>query len=297
VVRKEVAAVKLLVSGATGFIGRQVLQFLQGLGCCRVIASARNEEKLRQLGADYIPYDLNVEQPDCYDRLGRPEAFIHLAWEGLPNYQESFHLDRNLAHHYRFLRSMVEQGLPSLTVTGTCYEYGLQNGCLQEKMPAAPTTCYGLAKDVLRRRLEALQKEHPFRLRWLRLFFLYGPGQPARTLLAQVDQALADGREAFDMSGGEQLRDYLPVGEAAALIAKVALQTRYDGIFNICSGQPISVRRLVEEHIAAQRTRLRLNLGVFPYPDHEPLAFWGDPARLHLAAAAFEEEQNHAANL
>lgn len=284
---------KVLVSGATGFIGRQVVQFLQGLGQCRLLASARNKEKLKQLGADYIVYDLNQEPRNCYDRLGQPEVLIHLAWEGLPHYQESFHLDRNQVNHYRFLRSMIEQGLPSLTVTGTCYEYGLQNGCLREEMPADPATCYGLAKDVLRRRLAALQKAHPFRLRWLRLFFMHGDGQPARTLISQVDRALAAGLEAFDMSGGEQLRDYLPAAEVAALIAKVALQTRHDGIFNICSGQPISVRRLVEGHIAAKRGRLRLNLGVFPYPDHEPLAYWGDPTRLRLALAAFEEEQQH----
>lgn len=283
------------MSGATGFIGKQVVQFLQSLGRWQILASARNEDKLKELGADYLVYDINQEHHDCYNRLGQPEVLIHLAWEGLPQYQESFHLDRNLINDYRFLRSMVAQGLPSLTVTGTCYEYGLQNGCLQEETPTGPTTCYGLAKDVLRRRLAALQKEHPFRLRWLRLFFMFGPGQPPRTLMGQVDQALAAGREAFDMSGGEQLRDYLPAREVAALIAKVALQTRLDGIFNICSGQPISVRRLVEEHIAAKRGRLRLNLGVYPYPDHEPLAYWGDPTRLRLAEAAFAEEQKHIA--
>ena len=286
---------KVLVSGATGFIGKQVVKFMQGQGKWRILTSARNEEKLQELGADYLVYDLNHELENCYDRLGQPEVLIHLAWEGLPNYQESFHLDRNLVNHYRFLKSMIEQGLPSLTVTGTCYEYGLQNGCLQETRPTNPTTCYGLAKDVLRRRLEALQQEHPFRLRWLRLFFMYGDGQPARTLMAQVDRALAAGLEAFDMSGGDQLRDYLPTGEVAAMIAKVALQPRHDGIFNICSGQPISVRRLGEEHIAAKRGRLRLNLGVFPYPAHEPMAYWGDPTRVRLALTAFEEEENHAA--
>lgn len=286
---------KVLVTGATGFIGRQVINFLKRLGHCRLLASARNAKKLKELGVDYLVCDLNAEQPDCYERLGRPEVLIHLAWEGLPNYQEAFHLDRNLVNHYRFLKSMLEQGLPSLTVTGTCYEYGLQNGCLPERLPANPTTCYGLAKDILRRRLEGLQSRRPFRLRWLRLFFLHGNGQPARTLMGQVDRALADGREALDMSAGEQLRDYLPVTEVAARIAKVALQSRYEGIFNICSGQPVSVRRLVEEHIAAQGGRLRLNLGVYPYPEHEPLAFWGDPTKLGLAVAAFEEEWSNAA--
>jgi dTDP-6-deoxy-L-talose 4-dehydrogenase (NAD+) len=114
--------------------------------------------------------------------------------------------------------------------------------------------------------------------------------------MGQLDLALAAGRESFDLSRGEQLRDYLPAAEVAALIVKVALQTRHDGIFNVCSGRPISVRRLVEEHIAAKGGRLRLNLGVYPYPEHEPLAFWGDPARLRLAVAAFEEKWNHVAS-
>ena len=131
---------KVLVSGATGFIGKQVVQFLHSLGWLRVLTSGRNEVKLKGLGADYCLYDVNQEPQDCYERLGKPDVLIHLAWEGLPQYQESFHLDRNLVNNYRFLKSMIEQGLPSLTVTGTCYEYGIQNGCLQEKTPANPST-------------------------------------------------------------------------------------------------------------------------------------------------------------
>jgi dTDP-6-deoxy-L-talose 4-dehydrogenase (NAD+) len=76
------------------------------------------------------------------------------------------------------------------------------------------------------------------------------------------------------MSGGEQLRDYLPIAAAAAQI--VALYERAQpGISNICSGNPISVRRLVEQRIAQRGATIKLHLGYYPYPDHEPLAFWG----------------------
>ena len=82
------------------------------------------------------------------------------------------------------------------------------------------------------------------------------------------------------MSGGEQLRDYLPVEEASRLLAMIAMQDRYEGIVNICSGKPVSVRRLVEERIALHGGAMRLNLGALPYPEYEPMAYWGDAARL-----------------
>ena len=106
---------KVLVTGATGFIGKQVVKYLQGLNHCRLLTTGRDADRLKELGTDYIVYDLEQEHQNCYERLGQPEVLIHLAWDGLPNYRESFHLDRNLANHQRFLQSMIAQGLPSLT--------------------------------------------------------------------------------------------------------------------------------------------------------------------------------------
>ncbi|MDD3573912.1 MAG: NAD-dependent epimerase/dehydratase family protein [Methanospirillum sp.] len=112
---------------------------------------------------------------------------------------------------YRFIRNMVLSGVRRVLVTGTCFEYGLQNGCLSEEMLTAPVTPYGFAKDVLRKSLVMLQEIHPFTLQWVRLFYLYGPGQNPKSLLSQLDAAIDRGDLVFRMSGGEQLRDYLPV--------------------------------------------------------------------------------------
>lgn len=281
------------VTGATGFIGRHVVSYLRGLPGCRVVATGRDEERLSSLDVNYAVLDLESDYPDCFTLLGKPDTLIHLAWDGLPNYRDPFHIEKNLMASYRFITSMVRQGVSHVTVAGTCYEYGLQSGCLNEDVKPEPTTCYAIAKDSLRRFLEQSLQRYPFRLCWGRLFFLYGAGQSPGSLLPQLDRAIASGAESFDMSGGEQLRDYLAVEEAAALLAMVALQKSSAGIFNICSGEPVSVRRLVEERIALQRTSLRLNLGVYPYPDHEPMAYWGDPSRAVKAAEAFQEEFSH----
>lgn len=276
------------VTGATGFIGRHVVRYLRSHTACRVISTGRDEARLRTLGTDFVRYDISEPQGNCFETLGNPDVLIHLAWEGLPNYGALHHLERTLPETCQFLRTMVQQGLESLTVAGTCYEYGLQSGCLSEETLPSPTTSYATAKDTVRRYLEILQTHNPFRLRWTRLFFMYGEGQNSRALIPQLDDAIASGRESFDMSGGEQLRDYLPVEQIAAMIVKVSLQQKYDGIFNVCSGTPISIRRLVEQRIQEKGATIRVNLGIYPYPEHEPMAYWGNPSRLRKALDAYE---------
>jgi hypothetical protein len=96
----------------------------------------------------------------------------------------------------------------------------------------------------------------------------------------QLRRAVASGATHFDMSGGEQLRDYLAVGEAASYLVSLALGQRGHGLINVCSGQPVAVRSLVERWIQENQWNIALNLGKLAYPDYEPMAFWGDPGKL-----------------
>jgi len=269
----------ILVTGASGFIGCHVVEGLLARGH-QVTAVARDAQRASRSSwygrASFLAAD--IHDPATIERLN-PAAFdavMHLAWPGLPNYSALSHLDRTLPAECAFLKGLVLAGARQLLVSGTCFEYGLQEGCLGESTPPAPVTPYGAAKNTLRCYLEALQKTHPFRLQWARLFYMHGPGQNPKSLLPQLDKALAEGMPVFSMSGGEQLRDYLPVGEVAARLVALLEHPSFDGIVNICSGQPISVRRLVEEHVAALGGVIRFNFGHYPYPDYEPLAFWGD---------------------
>ena len=105
---------------------------------------------------------------------------------------------------------------------------------------------------------------------------MYGPGQNPKSLLSQLDAAIDRGDPVFRMSGGEQIRDYLPVEEVARRIVQIAGHPDCHGIINCCSGRPVSIRRLVEEHITRRGARIELELGYYPYPEYEPMAFWGD---------------------
>jgi dTDP-6-deoxy-L-talose 4-dehydrogenase (NAD+) len=230
--------------------------------------------------------DIADPPADAYDQLGKPDVLMHLAWGGLPNYSSTHHLEQELPAHRKFLDGLLAAGLGSVAVTGTCLEYGLQSGALSEAMPTAPVTAYGKAKDELRAHLQRLQQRRPFNFTWARLFYLYGEGQAPGSLLPQLEAAIARGDASFNMSGGEQLRDYLPVGEAAAYLVQLALNGRENGVVNVCSGRPVSVRELVEGVVATRSSSIKLNLGAVPYPDYEPMAFWGDRQKLDRCLAA-----------
>jgi nucleoside-diphosphate-sugar epimerase len=275
--------VNILVTGAAGFVGRHVVAALLSRGH-QVTAVDRDEERARRMPwfdqCRFIACDIHVPINNPRAIFGEVEAVIHLAWPGLPNYKALFHYEINLPADYQFLKSLVMEGCSQFLVTGTCLEYGMQNGRLKEEMATRPMTPYALAKDTLRKLLEMLKTEVPFKLQWARLFYMHGEGQNLNSLLAMLDLAIEQGDPVFNMSGGEQLRDYLPVQQVAAHLSTIVEHREFDGVVNVCSGKPISVRRLIESRIAEKKADIRLNLGHYPYPDYEPMAFWGDATRL-----------------
>lgn len=275
---------RVAVTGAGGFIGRHVLAELRGRDL-DVVAVTRDARRLEGLCPDVRVLELDIALPgqDPCIRMGRPDLLIHLAWDGLPNYQSLHHCESELPRQYAFLKSIIESGLTSLLVAGTCFEYGRQHGPLLEQMPAQPDNPYGFAKDALRRQLEFLKSRTPFALTWTRLFYMYGENQPESSLYAQLCSAVRRGDRTFSMSGGEQLRDYLPVGEVARIIVELALQRADRGIVNVCSGEPISVRRLAETWLQEKGWEIELDLGRYPYHPYEPMAFWGDTQKLRRA--------------
>jgi len=274
---------RILVTGATGFIGQHLIPQLLQNGH-EIIATSRTKKSAVIMPwykrVSFIQHDLQSQPNTFVDACEQIDAVIHLAWQGLPNYQSCFHFEDNLPTSYQFIKALVESGISKVLVTGTCFEYGMQNGCLSENMPTHPENPYGLAKDTLRKFLQALQKEIDFSLLWVRLFYMYGAGQNSNSLLAQLDQAIENKTPVFNMSGGEQLRDYLPVEKVASNIVTLIEHPKTDGIYNCCSGQAISVRRLAEERIKERNASIQLNLGYYPYPDYEAMAFWGSNHRI-----------------
>jgi len=274
--------IKVAVTGASGFIGQHVLNYLNNLSVDVVAITRLKHANLPKLvNGLWVEFDLQNPPENMFSLMGNPDVLIHLAWQGLPNYKSLHHFESELPVQYDFLSTLIKEGLQSIVVVGTCFEYGMQSNSLSEKLNTNPSNPYGFAKDCLRKQLEFLKTQYNFKLTWARLFYLYGDGQSDSSIYPQLKRAIQNSELKFDMSEGKQLRDYLPVEKVAKYLIDLALLKKDIGVVNVCSGVPISVRDLVENWLDENNWGIELNLGFYPYPNYEPMNFWGDNTYLN----------------
>jgi len=274
--------IKVAVTGASGFIGQHVLNYLNNLSVDVVAITRLKHANLPKLvNGLWVEFDLQNPPENMFSLMGNPDVLIHLAWQGLPNYKSLHHFESELPVQYDFLSTLIKEGLQSIVVVGTCFEYGMQSNSLSEKLNTNPSNPYGFAKDCLRKQLEFLKTQYNFKLTWTRLFYLYGDGQSDSSIYPQLKRAIQNSELKFDMSEGKQLRDYSPVETVAKYLIDLALLKKDIGVVNVCSGVPISVRDLVENWLDENNWSIELNLGFYPYPNYEPMNFWGDNTYLN----------------
>lgn len=266
------------LTGFSGFLGRHVIKSLHrhNIG---VVALGRSPIAENQY-LRWVPFDLSEHKSISPQALRDAKALLHLAWGGLPNYKLNRHVDEELPRHQRFLDWAIDIGIPRIAVAGTCFEYGMQEGELSESLETRPTNPYGLAKDTLRKYAESACARAGISLLWARLFYLFGEGQAPTSIWSQLAAHVERGERSFPMSGGQQVRDYLPAELAMTHFASLATHTHATGIVNVCSGEGRTLESIVRSWIAERAWTIDLELGRFPYPDHEPFRFWGSRDRL-----------------
>lgn len=271
---------KVLVTGATGFIGNYVIAELLKRNIS-VIATSTNHaiasEKWWYPYVTYVEHKIVANSTEnLFKKFQQPDLVIHLAWGALSNFKSEEHITEVLPAHFDFLKNLIEHGLKDLTCIGTCLEYGMREGELKEDMPCEPHIAYPIAKDKLRKQIEDLKTKYPISVKWVRLFYMYGYGQTPKSILPLLDKAIDNQETEFNMSLGEQIRDYLSVNEVSENIVIFAIQQEIDGIINCCSNKPISIKQLVTDHLKKKNKNIKLNLGYYPYTDYEPMSFWGN---------------------
>ena len=270
---------KIAITGATGFIGRHVRNALAKTDH-DIVLVVRRSEKAGEITAreSIVAADLHHERTDWFKLFGKPDAVLHLAWGGLPNYMDEYHVEVELPMQSKFLSTLIDSGLKKLVVTGTCYEYGMSSGALSEDQETNPNTPYGIAKDNLRKELFELQQRKNFDLTWARIFYPYGEGQSESSLYSQLKNAILSNQE-FLMGNGRQVLDFIQVEKVASSLLSLLTSCMNLGVVNIGSGKPQTVAAFVQEQIRIFQSDLVPSFGSIPDREYESVSFWSDNSR------------------
>jgi len=258
----------ILLTGATGFVGRQLLRALSERGC-RVLPVVREGKQGEVARGDAIETivaspDIFAEDADWWARACRGvDTVIHAAWYAEPGqYLQSPKNQECLSGTLRLADGAVQAKVRRFVGIGTCFEYDLDAGRLSIETPLRPATPYAQAKVDAFKALSATLPRQGVAFAWCRLFYLYGEGEDSRRLVAYVRGRLQAG-EPVELSSGSEIRDFLDVREAARMIADVALGSG-EGPVNICSGKPVTVREVAERIAEEFGRRDLLRFGARP---------------------------------
>ena len=275
----------VLVTGATGFIGRQSL----------VPLLERNFEVHALYNKKPIETDPRVawHHADLLEDGGAsklcaeisPTHLLHFAWYVDPkDYKISTENSRWVEGSLALVRAFKKCGGSRAVLAGTCMEYdwSVPRDTLTENSPVAPETAYGKAKNETRIAAEEFAMRSGLSLAWGRIFYLYGPYEAPSRLVPYVINSLLDGKPARCTSG-EQIRDYSHASDIAGAFVAL-LDSDLSGAVNIGSGKGIVLKDLLYTISDLLGKREALELGARPTPQDEPLRIVADISRLSKGA-------------
>lgn len=242
---------RVLITGATGFVGRQILAACVARKVnMRLVVRAGWQDKLGDLPdtCEIVEVeDLFAQSADWWAAtLTGIDTLIHSAWYTEPGkYLTSPKNTECLIGTLQMARGAVQAGLRRFVGVGTCIEYQLGPKILTPATALAPSTPYGQAKAAAFHALSGLFGETKTEFLWCRLFQPYGEGEHAQRLYPYLHSRLSAGK-TVTLGSGREVRDFIDVKTAGANIFDAA-RGKDVGAINICTGIPKSVREFATE--------------------------------------------------
>lgn len=274
---------KILVTGANGYIGRHVVSSLLEKGCeviaCDIVTKDIDEK------AGRIDFNLfELPNGNLFELLGSPDVCLHMAWRNGFVHNAPTHMG-DLSAHYNFITRMIDGGLKQIAVMGTMHEVGYWEGAIDEATPCNPTSMYGIAKDALRRATLLYAEQHSCIVQWLRCYYILGDDKKSNSIFGKLLNAAEAGKTLFPFTTGKNKYDFINVDELADLISGVIMQSDVNGIINCCKGTPISLADRVESFIKEHNLHIKLEYGAFPDRPYDSPCVYGDAKKINQILA------------
>lgn len=236
---------RIFITGGTGFIGSYLIPKLTE-GKNKVLVLTRNPKNLvKYKEATCLKGDLSkISEWKKELKRFKPEAVIHLAWKGIPDYSSPNSIT-NLKYGLDLLQTLATVGCKKILVTGSLWEYGLQKGKLSEKISVNPFNAFTAAKNSLNWVGSEFAKEHNIVFLWVRLFYVYGPGQKKNSLIPYLISCAKENKKPEIRNPNAQ-NDFIFVEDVAEAIYQILLKSNKSDTFNIGSGKLTSIQYIIE---------------------------------------------------
>ena len=267
---------KILVTGANGYLGQGVVKEILELGC-EVIAT---DFKLTNIDKRAKKIETNLfEVENPFEFFDRPDVVLHMAWrDGFVHYSDN-HIN-DLPNHFEFIKKLLNSGLKRVAVMGSMHEIGFWEGAIKEDTPCNPLSLYGVSKNALKDLVKILCKQVGAEYQWLRGYYIVGNSKYGSSIFSKITESVNLGNKEFPFTMGQNQYDFINYEDFCKQVAKTICQNKVNGIINICSGKPEKLADRVERFIEENGYDIKLKYGEFPDRPYDSKAVWGDDKKI-----------------
>lgn len=230
---------KILITGGNGFIGNQILNYLDSTNYT-VLNLYRNKKIKKK---NIVNFKCDLSKPSSYiKRIKKfnPEILIHLAWHGIPDFNK-----KNCAINRKISIKLIQEiskckSIKKIIVAGSCFEIKHKKNSCTEKKKFDTSSNFTLSKYKIFEYLKKISKKNKNKFYWLRIFYAYGPNQKKNSLIPYIYYSLKR-RRMVALSNPYNKLDFVNVRDIAKYFIKIINNNTQSGIYNIGSGKSISI--------------------------------------------------------
>ena len=239
---------RIFLTGGTGFIGRYVLKHLEKEDYNILLLTRASKENLSSIikskKVNIISGNLSdINKWKSELKQFKPDTTIHLAWEGIPDYGVKTSI-KNLKYGLDLFEELAEIECKKIICTGSCWEYGQNQGEISEDLPVKSSNAFTAAKNALHCLGREIAKENNMQLIWTRLFYVYGPGQRENSLIPHIIKCVKEGKE-LKIKTPSARNDFIYVEDVAKAIVAILEKCTQSTVYNVGSGYSSNIQNII----------------------------------------------------